>query len=577
VFSSVSLDTASPSVPSVYSVVHIRIFPRILRVLSGSEMEKSRIIRSAFIVGGFTSLSRFLGMLRDLATAAMFGTSLPMSAFVIAFRIPNLFRRLFGEGALSSAFIPVFMEARQKQGDEEAWRLANKVFSLVACVLMAITMAGIALASVGMGHVEPGTQKFHILSMTRIMLPYMILICMAALSMAVLNSFHHFAIPAFTPTLMNIVWLAAVIFVCPYLGDTLEKKIYGIAWSVLVSGVLQLAIQVPVLLRHGCRPRFVLDWRDPRVMRVFTLMGPATLGLAVTQINIVVNSLLAGWIGPWAPAALFFSERLLYFPQGILATAMSTVLLPVFAGHAAKQDHAQILDAMNHSLRTLVFVMTPAAIGLLALARPIVQLLYEWGKFDAHSTDLTTAALACYAPGLLIFCYGKVLVPAFYALQDTKTPVLVGLLSVAVNFVLNILFILTWPLYLKHAGLALSTVIADVVNGAVLGFFLTRRLGSPGWRSIFGSQLRALFASGVMAVTCLVAHRALAGVLDGFHPKVAQAGSVLGAIALGMIVFFVVAKLVGSREIADVIEAVRTRRKKRQAASGPRPPTLDPG
>ena len=207
--------------------------------------------------------------------------------------------------------------------------------------------------------------------------------------------------------------------------------------------------------------------------------------------------------------------------------------------------------------------MTPAAIGLLSLSRPIVQLIYEWGKFDAHSTDLTSIALTCYAPGLLFFCYGKVLVPAFYAIQDTKTPVVIGMLSVGVNFALNILFILTLPLEIKHAGLALSTVIADVVNGAFLGYFLTRRLGSPGWRTIFGSQVRALLASGVMAAVCLVSHKFIFGALAGLHPKIVQAGSVLGAIALGMMVFFAVAKLVGSREIADVIEAVRSRRRRK--------------
>lgn len=523
-------------------------------------MEQRRVIRSALIVGAFTSMSRVLGMVRDLLTAGMFGTSLPMSAFVVAFRIPNLFRRLFGEGALSSAFIPVFMEVRKNEGDAPAHQLASRVLSLAAVGLVVLTAAGILAAGLMMRGAEPGTQRALILPLTQIMLPYMILICLVALCAAVLNSYHHFTTPALSPSLMNLTWIFTVIVICPLFGSTLEERIYGLAWGVLLSGVIQFVVQLPALKRQGFHFRFSLAWHDPRIARVFLLMGPATLGLAVTQINTMINSLMAAWIGPWAPAALFYSERLLYLPQGILATAMSTVLLPVFASHAAEKRNNEILATMNHSLRMLMFVMTPAAIGLLVLSRPIVQMLFEWGEFDSSSTDLTTIALQCYAPGLLFFSFSKVFVPAFYAHQDTRTPVKIGIISVALNLVLNVIFLITLPVHIKHAGLAASTVIAEFFNGAALAWLVHRRLGSPGWRTMLLAGVRSLLAALVMGAVILMILPFAADYADGMLPsKPAQIASVLLTIAAGMAAYVVAARLLGCSEWSEVMQAIRRR------------------
>lgn len=525
-------------------------------------MDRHRVLRSALLVGAFTSLSRLLGMVRDLLTAGMFGTSLPMSAFVVAFRIPNLFRRLFGEGALSSAFIPVFMEVRKNEGDASAHRLASRVLSLAGVGLLVLTAAGILLAGWLMHGAGAGTQRALILPLTQIMLPYMVLICLVALCAAMLNSYHHFTTPALSPSLMNLTWIFTVLVICPLFGDTLEERIYGLAWGVMLSGVIQFVVQLPALRRQGFDYQFTLEWDDPRIKRVFLLMGPATLGLAVTQINTMVNSLLAAWIGPWAPAALFYSERLLYLPQGILATAMSTVLLPVFASHAAEKRDAEILSTMNHSLRMLMFVMTPAAIGLLVLARPIVQMLFEWGAFDETSTNLTTLALQCYAPGLLFFSFSKVFVPAFYAHQDTKTPVKVGLACVLLNLALNILFIFTLPLYVKHAGLAASTVIAEIFNGAVLAWLVHHRLGSPGWRVMLGSGLKSFAAAIVMGAVIWFLLPVVAGMMGADMPaKLAQVISVLVTIGVGIGLYLVVARLLGCAELAEVLHAIRHRKK----------------
>lgn len=525
-------------------------------------MERSKVIRSAFVIGGFTSISRVLGLVRDFLTAGFFGTSLAMSAFVVAFRVPNLFRALFGEGALSSAFIPVFIEARQKEGEEKAWLLARKVISLVGIALLAVVVAAMAALTIAMRQPDLGPKTALILPLTRIMLPYMMFICLAALSMAILNSYHQFALPASTPSLLNVVWIVFILLVCPRMGDTPEQQIRGLAWGVFCAGLVQLGIQLPALARRGYRPGFALDLRDPRVLRVFTLMGPAALGLAVYQVNAVVDSLLAVWVGEWAPAALFYSERLLYLPQGILATALSTVLLPVLSSHAAKADYAEIRRTIQHALRTLFFVMAPASLGLLALSRPIIRMIFEWNRFNAWSTILTSRALAFYAPGLLVFCLAKVFVPAFYATQDTRTPVRVAVSCVALNLALNVTFILTWPLYWKHAGLALATVISEGVNGFVLGWFIHRRIGSPGWKAILASAGRILVAAAFMAACAAAACWGLArwGAAAGLAPKVNQVVSVLASIGFGMLVYVAAAALLRCPELGYVTEAVRRKR-----------------
>lgn len=532
-------------------------------------MEKHRVIRSAFKVGSFTLLSRLLGLVRDTLTASAFGTSVAMSDFVVAFRLPNLFRALFGEGALSSAFVPVFMATRGKDGESEAWLVARKTVTFVAAFLLLLVVAGVLAITVLM-HAAPdlAARAPHLLPLARIMLPYILFICLAGLFMAMLNACHQFSLPALTPSLLNITWILFVLYVCPRLGATQGERIYGLAWAVFLAGLIQLGVQVPALVRRGFRPGLTWDAGDERVRRVFRLMGPTALGQSVTQVNVMVNTLLARWAAPWAPASLFYAERLLYFPQGLLATALSTVLLPVFSGHAARGDHAEMKRTLSHSLRTLLFVMIPASVGLFVLAEPITQMLFGWGAFDREAVAHTSIALRFYAPGLMVFCLAKVFVPAFYALQDTRTPFRIGLGAVTLNFVLNVIFVLTWPLDYKHAGLAFATVLSEAFNGITLAFLLHRRLGSPGWAQVLVTAGRGLVTAGVMAgAIALVLHRieaALAGA--GWTAKLVQVGSVLGAILVGIVVYFATAALLRAPELGFVGEALRKRRDRAQLA-----------
>lgn len=510
-------------------------------------------------------LSRVLGLVRDTLTASAFGTSSAMSDFVVAFRIPNMFRALFGEGALSSAFVPVYLDTRTKEGEASAWRMSRKVITLLGATLLALVILGILGCTLLMAVPEIAGANTQVLSLARIMLPYMLFICLAALSTAILNSHHRFSLPAFTPSLLNITWILFVLFVCPLFGTDLHERIYGVAWAVFFAGLVQLGAQLPAMWALGWRPGLDFDTKDERVTRFLKLMGPTALGSSVSQINVFVNGLLALWAAPWAPAALFFAERLLYFPQGILATAMSTVLLPVFSGHAADGDHTKIRDTLNHALRTLLFVMAPASVGLFALAEPIVQLVFGWGKFNQESVAHTALVLRCYAPGLFVFGLAKVFVPVFYALHNTRTPFRIGLVSVGLNFALNILFTLTFPRDLKAASLAAATVLSEAFNGIALGVYLHRTIGSPGWSSILRGASRAIGGASLMAAVALLVHHYSAGWMAGLHlpAKAEQVTVVVLAMLAAAVSYFAFALVIRSPEIGDVTAALKRRRARR--------------
>ncbi|TAN39178.1 MAG: murein biosynthesis integral membrane protein MurJ [Verrucomicrobia bacterium] len=534
-------------------------------------MEQHKVIRSAFTVGAFTSLSRVLGLARDMLTAAAFGTSGAMSAFVVAFRIPNMFRALFGEGALSSAFVPIYTTTRQQEGDDAAWQFTRKVGTLLGATLLAIVLAGIGLTFLPQrlpGHFSQNTQ---VLPLMRIMLPYMLFICLTALSQGVLNSHLRFALPAFTPCLLNLTWIAFVLFVCPLFGETADQRIYGVAFGILVAGMVQLGAQIPAMWRIGWRPGLAWDLRDARVQRFLKLMAPVALGQSVSQVNMTINSFMALFATPWAASTMYFAERLLYFPQGILATAMSTVLLPVLSGHAAAGAHDRIRETLNHSLRILLFIMVPAAVGLLVLARPITAALLGWRAFDATSVDHATQVLQVYAPGLFVFGLAKVFVPAFYALQDTRTPFRNGLMAVGINFSLNLVCTLALVPELKAASLAAAAVLAEAFNGLTLGWQLRRRVGSFGGRGVLISATRSLAAAVAMGVAVWFGHSALTHALTaaGLHGKWLQFAALIPTLALGIAFYLFCAWLLRCPELGHVRDALVARRQRRAAPPSP--------
>jgi len=524
-------------------------------------LNHGKVIRSARIVGGFTLLSRALGMLRDILIAFHFGTSLLASAFFVAFTLPNLFRRLFGEGALSSAFIPVFIETREKEGEKAAWEMAGKIISISMTLLFTLAVLGVLLFSLGTR--IPGLSEKWITTfeLSQIMFPYVLFICLAALAMAILNSFMHFAVPAFAPCLLNLILIFTMAVLFPFFGNTADRKVWMLSWAVLAAGVAQLAIQLPALRQFGFRFQFSLNWKNPHVKQVLLLMGPAALGLAVTQINVLIDRLLAMWIGPWAPAALFYSERLIYLPLGVFATALGTVLLPTFSTQAAGNNHTAMRATVNQSVRQLMYIMIPASAGLLVLAPHIIRTIFEWGgSFSENSTGLSAIALRCYAPGLIVFSLAKIFVPAFYSMQDMRTPVRIGIGVVLFNLTLNILFILTFPLYYKHAGMALATVIAEGAGIAALGLTLTRRIGGFQWPEILKSFSRCLLCALLMgAVVWELINRLfpMFGNPVSSMPKLVQVIAVGIAVAAGALLYVVLTVLLRAPEFQEIKQTVR--------------------
>lgn len=517
------------------------------------------MLRSSAVVSLFTGASRALGLVREMLMANFFGTSLATSAFVVAFRIPNLFRRLFGEGALAAAFIPVFTETHEKEGHAAANALAGKVMTMLAVGLTMLVAGGILLVTLLVSQDRVSPEWRMMLLLLRVMLPYMVFICLVAFCMAVLNSFHHFALPAATPIILNVMWILALVFVCPRIGNTPAEQIYGVALGILAAGAVQLLVQFPMLLKHNIHPRVSFVWRDAHVRRILLLMGPAALGMGVHQLNVCLDGFLAMWAAAWAPAALTFSERLIYLPLGVFATAMGTVLLPTFSRQAARDQHAEILGTLSSAAHNLMLVMIPASVGLIALAVPIVRLVFERGAFDAESTRQTARALCFYAPGLVVFSLYKLLVPVFYALKDTRTPVRIGLWAVALNFSLNVTFVMTWPTGYKHAGLALATVIASGVNCLCLGVILTRRIGSPGWATLGLAALRVLLAAGVMGLAVWGLHGRLAAVLSAcpLPTLAAQCLAVGGSMAAGVLVYTAIASVLLRSRFRSLIRRLR--------------------
>lgn len=520
------------------------------------------VIRSAAVVGFCTLLSRLLGLVRQMLMGALFGTGLAHSAFVVAFRIPNLLRRLFGEGALSAGLIPVYAESMKRDGRESADELAARIMVLVSGFLIVVVGIGMLLATLALMYLPLGPKAAAVLPLLRIMFPYGFLICLVAICMGVLNTFHHFTIPAITPVLLNLVWIFVLVVVCPLVGASSFARIEAVAWGVLAAGCLQLLVQVPALRRHGFKPRFSLRiWHDKRVMQVLRLMGPVAVGMGAYQVNVMVDGILALWVAPWAPAALFCAEMVVYLPLGVFGTSIGTVLLPTFSHQVVASNTDEIRTTLFRAVRTLLFLALPASVALVILAQPVTQLLYERQAFDAVSTVRSARAMAFYAPGILFFALNKALVPVFYALQQPWIPMRIGLGMVALNFVLNIVFILTWPEGYQHAGLAFATSYCAFVETVVLCRVLGGRISSAGIGSVVVSAVKAVVLTSVMGILVGGCHHFLAVNLLSFG-KWGQVGAMSMTVVVGVVFYFSAGWLLCRDEYRSIV----TRRLRRGKA-----------
>ena len=515
--------------------------------------EHKKVARYASVFGSATLLSRVLGLARDAISAALFGTTAAMDALVVALTIPNLTRRFFGEGALTAGFVPVFSENLHHRGKESALDLANKVTSALLVILVALLAAGWAVLWALGRYLPLGDRGELIVHLTEVTLPYMVFICMVGFFMGVLNTFRHFAVPALAPAMHNIVLIAALLFICPHLGD---KAIYGLAFAWLVGGMVQFGAQLPVLRSKGMRFRFRPALRDPQVMRVIRLTIPAIFGMAVFQINVVVDRFLAILLGEGPASALYFSNRIIEFPMGIFVISVATAVLPVMSSQTAKGDLAGMRRSFSHSLRLIFFITIPSAVGLIVLHRPIIRLIYQWKSFGAASTDMTASALMYYSIGLVAYAAVRICAQTFYALKDTLTPAKVGICAVLVNVLFNLMLMYR----LGAGGLALATSLSAFFNASWLLYLLRKKTGPFGGRELALSAARVAALAAVMGCACYGLHRFCDArfAANTLVDKLAALGIPLGA---GSVLFFGLARLAGLKELEELTESLWHRRR----------------
>ncbi|MDR1935258.1 MAG: murein biosynthesis integral membrane protein MurJ [Candidatus Accumulibacter sp.] len=439
------------------------------------------LLKALVTVSGMTLLSRILGFVRDFVIARVFGAGLMTDAFFVAFKLPNLLRRLFAEGAFSQAFVPILGEYKNRLGDDEAKRLVDRVATLLFLALFVVTLLGMAGAPFLVYISAPGfarePDKFALtVELTRITFPYILFMSLVALAGGVLNTWNRFAAPAFTPVLLNVSFIGMALFAAPYFA----RPVLALGWAVFLGGALQLAFQIPGLKRLGMLPRWSFDWRDAGVRRVLKLMAPAVLGVSVAQVSLLINTIFASFLGTGSVSWLYYADRLMEFPSGLLGAALGTILLPSLARYHARENFDEYSKLLDWGLRLTLLLAAPAALALAILAVPLIATLFHHGAFTADDVFKTRDALAAYSAGLLGLILIKVLAPGFYARQNVRTPVKIGVLTLCVTQALNLALI--GPL--AHAGLALSISIAACVNAALLYRGLRRQgiyTPQPGW------------------------------------------------------------------------------------------------
>ncbi len=488
--------------------------------------ERTQVVKAAGIIGLATFASRILGFIRDMVLARLFGAGAAADAFFVAYRIPNLLRELFAEGSMSAAFIPVFSEYLAKKPRRDAWELASAAFTTLLTILTGVCILGILASPWIVSLIAPGfsdnpDKQALTTLLTRIMFPYLLFIGLSALAMGVLNSIRSFAAPAFSPVLFNVAIITSALLLAP----AFEEPILAVAVGVVAGGLLQFLIQLPALRNTELLFGWRLDFGHEGVRRIGWLMAPALIGLSVTQLNILVSTILASFF-PGGPTYLFYGMRLIQFPLGVFGVALATAVLPSLATQAANGDLDALRGTLGFGLRLIFFIIFPAMVGLILLRTPIVHLFFEHGRFTAADTAGTAAAVFAYAVGLWAFAGVRIVVSAFYALQDTRTPVKVAVIALGANIALS--FLLMGPL--AHAGLALANALSAILNMALLLVFLARRLGALGWKTILESHLRVFLASCPIIAVCLW----VAGLAVWGQPEAWVAKTIVLAVGIGI-------------------------------------------
>ncbi|WP_234856697.1 murein biosynthesis integral membrane protein MurJ [Acinetobacter junii] len=510
-------------------------------------MNAMALWRSTIIVSAMTMLSRVLGLVRDIVLLNVFGAGKDFDTFVVAFRIPNFFRRLFAEGAFSQAFIPVLTEYKTSKTHAEVQILISRVFGCLLTAMSLLTFVAMVAAPAIIYLYAPGfhndPEKFDLaVDMFRLTIPYLMFMSLTAFASSILNSYGSFASPAFSPVLLNITMIAGAWWLTPYMAE----PIMALGWAVVVAGVLQLAIQIPELWKKNLLIPPKVDFKHEGVDRILKLMLPALFGVSVTQINLLLNTIWASFMQDGSVSWLYSAERMTELPLGLIGVAIGTVILPSLSARHAEQDQAKFKSMIDWAAKIIMLVGIPASIALFMLSTPIIQALFQRGEFTLEDTHMTALALQCMSAGVISFMLIKVFAPGFYAQQDTKTPVRVGLMAVAANAILNVVFIGFFKLidwHAEHMALALASSGSALVNAGMLYFYLHKR---NIYR--FGAHWKKLGFQFLVANITMIA--ALAYALTWYQGNIAQwlrIAEVIGLCVLGVAAYVIGLLITGFR------------------------------
>lgn len=534
--------------------------------------QQKSIARSAAVMGIATFFSRIAGLLREQTFAYLFGAGIWTDAFNVAFRIPNLLRDLFAEGAMSAAFVPTFNSVLQKDGRQKAFRLTNLTFSAILVVVGTLTVIGIIASPLIVSSLAPefasNPEKFEAtVTMTRIMFPFLLMVSWAAISMGILNSLGEFFIPAVAPAFLNLVMILSGWLICPLAVDFDMPAITGMAIGAMLGGIIQFVVQLPALWRYGYKFRWQLNFNDPGISRIVRLIIPGTVGLAATQVNIAISTILATSQGDGAVSWLSFAFRVMQLPLGLFGVAVAQATLPVISRQAAENDKESMAKTIAGSIRLSSFINLYACFTIIALAEPIVRILFQHGRFSVDDTAATAVALQAYAVGLLFFSIIKIMGPAFYTLDETRVPVMASISAVAVNIVLNLSLIQP----LGYWGLALSTSVGAMFNAGILYYKLEHRLGSFSRFGLMPALIRislVTVAGGLIArIMYFPSARLIAMILPSLPPEnfFNCCIAFLAAIIAGAFTLIVSSKILKIEEADQALAMVMKRLKRKKA------------
>jgi putative peptidoglycan lipid II flippase len=497
---------------------------------------KRSLWRSTFVVSLMTMLSRIAGLIRDMVYLNIFGADRLMDAFLVAFKIPNFLRRLFAEGAFAQAFVPVLSEVKTQRGNEAVKALVDRVAGTLSVVLGGVTVLAIVAAPGIIFLFAPGFRsdpfKFQLAAdMLRITFPYLLLISLTAFAGGILNCYNRFGASAFTPVLMNLVMIGFALWVAPLM----EQPVMALAWGVLVSGFVQLGFQVPYLRQIGMLPKPRMGFRDPEVKRILNLMVPAMFGVSVSQINLLLDTILASFLVTGSVSWLYTAERLTELPLGLIGIAVATVILPSLSAKYAEKSHDEFKAMLDWALRVIVLVGLPSSIAMGLLAEPLIAALFMHGKFTAQDVQMSAAALQALSGGILAFMLIKVFAPGYFSRQDVKTPVKVGIIAMVANMAFNLVLVLGFDM--AHVGLSLASTLSAFLNAGLLYWGLHKRGVFRVERHWVRLGARYLSANVVMAVA-LVAITPAAGWWLAPQGNFLKVAAILGICAAGAAIYF---------------------------------------